>query len=239
MSATRSWRISEGLTHLLHPGVLDQLRQFISGIQMRQILPGQGRRQGVVDSPLPPRIYGGTPPPLARPLPTPVATNLTKIPYLKPLKHSNKTKLRLNDSKNNSLKIHFLIIKTDFNYNIRFYPTPPFYFQYQKFFHLPPLKDTSRKFFCDFPEIMCSPLYLANPYTLHTDRSKYTLKLKSENYQKRLFQYSMIFKLSKEIQHFCILIYLFPTIRIPIHICTLYNVYRYFIIYLKDSLLMI
>ena len=39
----------------------------------------------------------------------------TKIPYPKPLKHSKKTKLRLNESKNNSLKIYFLIIKTHFS----------------------------------------------------------------------------------------------------------------------------
>ena len=39
----------------------------------------------------------------------PLATNQTKIPYPKPLKHLNKTKLRLNESKNNSLKIYFLV----------------------------------------------------------------------------------------------------------------------------------
>ena len=45
--------------------------------------------------------------------PPPLATNQTKISYPKPIKHSNKTKLRLNESKNNSLD--FLIIKTHFS----------------------------------------------------------------------------------------------------------------------------
>ena len=52
---------------------------------------------------------GGLPPP---PIgfrgwynPPPLATNQTIIPYPKPLKHSNKTKLSLNESKNNSLDI--------------------------------------------------------------------------------------------------------------------------------------
>ena len=43
-------------------------------------------------------------------LPT-LGNNQTKIPYPRPLKYSNKTKLRLNESKNNSLKIYFLTIK--------------------------------------------------------------------------------------------------------------------------------
>ena len=38
------------------------------------------------------------PPPLAQPLPNPLATNQTKIPYPKTLKHSNKIELRLNES---------------------------------------------------------------------------------------------------------------------------------------------
>ena len=46
-------------------------------------------------------------------LPT-LVTNQTKIPYPKPLKNSNKTILRLNESKNNSLDI-FHIIKTHFS----------------------------------------------------------------------------------------------------------------------------
>ena len=46
-------------------------------------------------------------------LPNPLPTKQTKIPYPKPLKHSNKTKLRLNESENNSLKIIFLVfVKT-------------------------------------------------------------------------------------------------------------------------------
>ena len=45
--------------------------------------------------------------------PTPPIIKLN--PYPKPLKHSNKTKLSLNESKNNSLKIYFLIIKTHFS----------------------------------------------------------------------------------------------------------------------------
>ena len=44
----------------------------------------------------------------------PLATYQIKIPYPKPLKDPNKTKLRLNESKNNSLDI-FLIIKTYFS----------------------------------------------------------------------------------------------------------------------------
>ena len=43
-------------------------------------------------------------------LPPPLATNQTKIPYPKP----NKTKLRLNKSENNCLKIITLVIKTPF-----------------------------------------------------------------------------------------------------------------------------
>ena len=59
---------------------------------------------------------GGDPTSLAQPIPTlPFATNQTKIPYPKPIKHSNKTKLRLNGSKNNSLKLYFLVIKTHFS----------------------------------------------------------------------------------------------------------------------------
>ena len=38
-----------------------------------------------------------------------------KISYPKPLKHSNKTELRLNESKNNSLKMYFHTIKTHFS----------------------------------------------------------------------------------------------------------------------------
>ena len=54
--------------------------------------------------------------PLAQPLPTPPpATNQTKIPYPKPLKHLNKSKLRLNEIKTNSLQIYFLFIKTHFS----------------------------------------------------------------------------------------------------------------------------
>ena len=65
----------------------------------------------------------------------PPATNQTKISYPKPLKHSNKKKIRLNESKNNIL-IYFLVIKTYFNfskgnifnlcytYNIRFLSNP-------------------------------------------------------------------------------------------------------------------
>ena len=41
-----------------------------------------------------------------------LANNQTKIPYPKLLKHTNKTKLRLNERESNSLKIIFLIIKT-------------------------------------------------------------------------------------------------------------------------------
>ena len=61
---------------------------------------------GIVDPPLDNK--GGR----EKPLPTlPCVTNQTKIPYPKPLKHSNKTVLRLNKSEN---KIYFLIIKTHF-----------------------------------------------------------------------------------------------------------------------------
>ena len=42
------------------------------------------------------RGVGGIQPSLAQPLSPPLATNQTKIPHPKPLKHSNKTKLRLN-----------------------------------------------------------------------------------------------------------------------------------------------
>ena len=53
----------------------------------------QGRTQG----------GGGYNPP-AQPIPpTPLATYQTKIPYPKLLKHSNKTKLRFYESKNNFL----------------------------------------------------------------------------------------------------------------------------------------
>ena len=38
-----------------------------------------------------------------------LANNQTKIPFPKPLKHSNKTKLRLNESENNPIKIIFLV----------------------------------------------------------------------------------------------------------------------------------
>ena len=40
-----------------------------------------------------------------RVLPPPLPTNQTEIPYPKALKHSNKTKFKLNESKNNSLDI--------------------------------------------------------------------------------------------------------------------------------------
>ena len=46
---------------------------------------------------------------------TPLATYQIKIAYPKPLKNPNKTKLRLNESKNKSLKMYFLIIKTHFS----------------------------------------------------------------------------------------------------------------------------
>ena len=59
------------------------------------------------------REYGGdsSPPPSSTP-PYSLTTNQTKIPYPKPLRHWNKT--RLNESENNSLKIIFLVIKTHF-----------------------------------------------------------------------------------------------------------------------------
>ena len=73
-----------------------------------------------------------------------------KIPYPKPVKHTNKTKLRLNQSKKNSLNIYFLIIKTHFSllktkkelsvlkYKI-IIQHPNFIFVYQKLVQPPPL----------------------------------------------------------------------------------------------------
>ena len=62
----------------------------------------QGRIQGRGNGVEPPLedLGGCIPPPQ---LNTPLATNQTKIPYPKPLKHSNLTNLRLNEIKNNSL----------------------------------------------------------------------------------------------------------------------------------------
>ena len=60
----------------------------------------QGQTQGGIGGVGPPlKDLGGVKQPL------PPVTNQTIIPYPKPLKHSNKTKLRLNESKNNSLDI--------------------------------------------------------------------------------------------------------------------------------------
>ena len=59
----------------------------------------QGEHEGGVVNTLE-DLGAGQPPPSL-----PLATHQTKIPYSKPSKHSNKTKLRLNESKNNSLDI--------------------------------------------------------------------------------------------------------------------------------------
>ena len=79
--------------------------------------------------------------------PPPLATNQTKIPYPKPLKvkHSNKSELRLNESKNNSLKIYFLVIKTNFSLLkiiyvlcIKVFIKPPILFLCTRNFSTPP-----------------------------------------------------------------------------------------------------
>ena len=78
---------------------------------MHKVIVFQRRTQGEAGPGLnPPREFrdGGTTPTY------PLATNQTKIPYPK---HSNKTKLRLNESKKNSLKTRYIsIIKTHFVY---------------------------------------------------------------------------------------------------------------------------
>ena len=91
------------------------------------------------------KFRGGTTPHSSSPLPPPPATNQTRIPNPKPLKHSNKTKLRLNGIKK-PLLIYFLFIKTHFSLKkTRFLSNPQISFLCTRKFYknptlLPPIK---------------------------------------------------------------------------------------------------